>query len=146
MNWEAARPVYLEDLESGQAFALGPAWVNPEELFRFSKRFDPQPMHLDGERPIASGWFTASLAMEMIVRAAPFGSTAILGMGVDELRWPAPVLPGDVLAGTLTVLETRPFSSRPDRGFVRLSVVVANQASTVVFTMAPLTVVPRRNA
>ena len=115
MKSEAARPVYLEDLEAGQAFELGPAWINPEELFRFSERFDPQPMHLDGEHPIASGWFTASLAMEMIVRAAPFGSTAILGMGVDEHRWPAPVLPGDVLSGTLTVLEARPSASRPGR-------------------------------
>lgn len=144
MTPDDGQPVFLEDLQAGDAFALGSAWVSPEELARFSERFDPQPMHLDEERPIASGWFTASLAMEMIVRAAPFGSTPILGIGVDELRWPAPVRPGDVLSGSLTVVETRPSSSRPDRGTVRLSVELVNQASAVVFRMAPLTVEPRR--
>jgi len=67
----------------------------------FATRYDPQPMHMDAafavQGPfhglIASGWQTCSLMMRMTIQAKPFGSTLVLGLGVDELRWPTPVRP-----------------------------------------------------
>ena len=71
----------------------------------FARQFDPQPMHVDREAaargPLqgisASGWQTTAIAMRLIVDAKPFGGGAVLGLGVDELRWPNPVRPGDVI-------------------------------------------------
>jgi acyl dehydratase len=40
--------------------------------------------------------------------------------GLDELRWPAPVRPGDSLRLRTTILEARRSRSKPDSGLVRL--------------------------
>jgi hypothetical protein len=45
----------------------------------------------------ASGWHTAAIAMRLIVEVRPFGPHPLLGPGVDELRWLAPVHPDDVI-------------------------------------------------
>src|SRR5262249_44249580 len=45
----------------------------------------------------ASGWHTAAIAMRLAVEVRPFGPHPLLGLGVDELRWLAPVRPGDRL-------------------------------------------------
>ena len=58
----------------------------------------------------------------MLGRAAAMGSP-----GIDELRWPKPVRPGDTLEARLEILEVRPSRSKPDRGIVRLRSVMVNQ-------------------
>jgi acyl dehydratase len=39
--------------------------------------------------------------------------------GVEEVRWLAPVRPGERIKARATVLETRASRSRPDMGFVK---------------------------
>ena len=39
----------------------------------------------------ASGWHTAAIAMRLVVEVRPFAPHPLLGLGVDELRWLAPV-------------------------------------------------------
>ena len=39
---------------------------------------------------------------------------------MDELRWLAPVRPGDTLHTEIEVLEVRPSASKPDRGVAKL--------------------------
>lgn len=116
--------LYFEDLAAGQVYGLGSVNIDETVMMEFARRFDPQPFHIDPDAAkdtpfgglIASGWYTGSLFMRMYVdtvlsRAASQGSP-----GCEELRWLAPVRAGDVLHGRLTVLETRPSSTRPDRG------------------------------
>jgi hypothetical protein len=43
----------------------------------------------------ASGWHTASVAMRLVVQALPIAG--VIGGGVDDLRWPKPLRPGDEL-------------------------------------------------
>ena len=52
--------------------------------------------------------------------------------GIEELRWLAPVRPGDTLHGRLTVLETTPSERRPDRGTVRIRGEMVNQDGVTV--------------
>ena len=49
---------YLEDLQVGEKFQTASVTVTEAEILEFSRRFDPQPMHLDPEAA-AKGPFTA---------------------------------------------------------------------------------------
>jgi acyl dehydratase len=143
---------YLEDLAVGDVHPAGSIEVSEAETVAFAKRYDPQPMHTDAEAAaagvfgglIASGWHTAAMVMRLIVDARPLGETPLLGLGVDDVRWPKPVRPGDTIQAETEVLSITPSESRPDYGVVRLKVTARNQRGEVVFTMIPKLWVPRR--
>ncbi len=67
----------------------------------FASEIDPQPFHLDGEAAqdmifrglAASGWHTAALTMRLLVEGELKPAGGIVGAGIDELRWPRPVVP-----------------------------------------------------
>lgn len=120
--------LHFEDLVPGEVLDLGSTRVDRAEMLAFARRFDPQPFHVDAEAAartsfgelIASGWFTASLFMRLYVDRVLADSTSQGSPGLSELRWLAPVRPGDLLAGRLTVLESAPSATRPGRGTVVL--------------------------
>jgi acyl dehydratase len=133
----------FDDFEAGQVHELGTHTVTEEEILAFAREFDPQPFHVDPEAAkdsvfgglIASGWHTGAMWMRLYVDAM-LGSTAAQGSpGIEELRWLAPVRPGDTLAGRLTVLETTPSERRPDRGTVRIRGELVNQDGVTVLSM-----------
>ncbi|MHB1639998.1 MAG: MaoC family dehydratase [Candidatus Dormibacteria bacterium] len=118
--------LYFEDFHQGQRFELGSVTVQEAEMLEFARRYDPQPFHVDPERArhtifrglIASGWQTAGIWMRLycdglLLRAASLGSP-----GVEELRWLAPVRPGDVLTGSVEVVSVSPSRRHPTRGTV----------------------------
>jgi acyl dehydratase len=136
-------PQHWEDFETGMVLELGEYEVSRDEIIDFARRFDPQSFHTDEEEAqksafgglIASGWHTASIFMRLYVDRV-LGSSAGMGSpGVDELRWRYPVRPGDRLRGRLSVLETTPSTSRPDRGTVMLACELTNQDDRSVLTM-----------
>lgn len=142
----------LEDFEPGLALAYGPLTVSLEEMLGFSRRYDPQPMHIDAEaargtfagKLIASGWGTASLNMRMICDGFLLDSSSMGGPGVEELKWLRPVEAGDTLTGLCTVLERRASASKPDRGIVRLQSRLANQRNEVVLEQTNVVLFGRR--
>ncbi len=71
---------------------------------------------------------------------------AIVSPGIDELRWKAPVRPGDVLRVRVTVEEASPSRSKPDRGLVRSYVEALNQRDEVVLSMRAMNLIRRRDA
>ncbi len=133
---------YFEDYVAGSVHDVGQVQIRQKEMIDFAKRFDPQPFHIDPQKAeksvfgglIASGWYTASITMRVLVdnyvsRVASLGSP-----GVDALRWLKPVRPGDILLVRVTIVETKRSRSKPDRGFVRTSVEVFNQNGALVMT------------
>jgi acyl dehydratase len=134
---------YFEDFEPGQVVELGSHLVTEAEIVEFAERWDPQPFHVDPEAAagsvfgglIASGWHTCALWMRLYVETTLDGAASMGSPGVEELRWLAPVRPGDTLQGRLTVLETTPSARRPDRGTVRIRGEMVNQDGVVVMTM-----------
>jgi acyl dehydratase len=58
-----------------------------------------------------------------------------MGLGVDNLRWLAPVRPGDMLRGRITVGEVRHSASKPGFGIAPLNVETINQNGVVVMRM-----------
>jgi acyl dehydratase len=92
----------------------------------------------------ASGWHTTALAMRLTVDSQPLGGGPILGLGVDELRWPNPVRPGDTITAELEVVSVTPSRSKPTHGVVRIHTTARNQRGEVVLSMYPNLWVPRR--
>lgn len=131
------------DLVLGEVWTSAPFAVSAEEIVGFAGAFDPQAQHTDPEAAasgrfgslIASGWHVAALAMRAFIGAKPFGDTPVVGMGVDVLRWHAPVRPGDTLTVSREVVMLRRSESKPDRGIVRWKTRVANHGGDTVMTL-----------
>lgn len=144
---------WFDDLVLGMYFKSPDRQVTREEIKRFALEFDPQPYHLDekaAERtPLkglaASGWHTAAIAMRLAVEVRPFGPHPLLGLGVDDLRWLAPVRPGDVIHIEGEVIELTPSKTKP-QGVVRIKWTAFNQHGDPVYTFTPIAVVPCRTS
>ena len=142
---------YFDDLKIGDLFRSEPLKVTEKEVIEFAHKFDPQMFHLNhkaAERTlfkglIASGWHTAAVTMRLFVQTLNFAESAI-GLGVDELRWPNPVRPGDVLQVETEIVDLRLSRSKPNYGIIRLRNVTTNQRGEVVQTMFASAMVPRR--
>jgi acyl dehydratase len=134
--------LYFEDFAAGQVYELGSRTVTEDEIVDFARQWDPQPFHVDPEAAqqsvfgglIASGWQTGAIWMRMYVDAV-LGSAARGSPGIEELRWLAPVRPGDTLYGRLTVLEATPSATKPDRGTIRIRGEMVNQDGVTVMAM-----------
>jgi acyl dehydratase len=142
---------WFDDLTLGMRFKTGEALVTREDIVRFAGEFDPQPFHLDAaaaEHTVlkglaASGWHTAAIAMRLILGIRPFGPHPVFGLGVDDLRWLAPVRPGDTLRLEGEVIELTPSKTRP-QGVVRIKWTAFNQRGEAVYTFTPIGIVPRK--
>jgi acyl dehydratase len=146
--------LHLEDFAVGQSFDLGQHKFEADEIVSFATQYDPQPFHVDPDAAaasnfnglIASGWQTGSVFMRLLVDGLLVRCASMGSPGVDELRWLAPVRPGDTLTATLHIEEVRPSKSRPDRGFIITRAVLTNQDASDVFTLrAPLMIRRREN-
>ena len=147
-------PLYFEDLAVGQTFGTGTVKVEREKIKAFAAEFDPQPFHLDEDAArasifgglVASGWHTAALTMRLLVEGELQIVGGLIGMGAEELRWPRPVRPCDVLRVESEVLDLRPSNSRPDRGIVKMRNTTLNQDGQAVMIQVVNMIVPRRPA
>ncbi len=144
----------FEDFPPGHFGRFGPRHVTREEIIAFAAEFDPQPMHLDEEAAkhsmlkglSGSGWHLCSLVMRMMVdgfigRAASMGSP-----GVDELRWLAPLRPGDDLTLDVEVTQARVSRSRPETGIVTFRCRVSNAAGQLLCELVSPILIGRRAA
>ena len=145
-------PLYFEDLSVGQTFGTGTVTVESEMIKAFAAEFDPQPFHLDEDAArasvfgglVASGWHTAALTMKLLVGGELQVVGGLIGLGAEDLRWPRPVHPGDVLRVRCEVLGVRPSKSQPDRGLVRVRNTTLNQDGQPVLVQVVTLIVPRR--
>ena len=145
---------YLEDFTVGEMVTTSSACITEAEILAFAAQFDPQPMHMDRELAAAgplhglaaSGWHTTAVVMRLIVDSTAFWGGPILGLGVDELRWPTPARPDDIITAQIEVVSITPSRSRPGHGVVRIGVTARNQHGATVLAMFPNLWVPRRPA
>ena len=134
---------YFEDFEVGRTIAVGQRSVSEEEIIAFAKQFDPQPFHVDKEAAaksiyggiIASGWHTCSMMMRMMVDSIVSSASSLGSPGLEQVRWLKPVRGGDTLTVSTTVLESKPSTSKPDRGVVLTVWEARNQHDELVATV-----------
>jgi acyl dehydratase len=150
-----ARPrLYWEDFPAGQIREFGSVTVRREDIVDFAGRFDPQAFHVDDvaarDTPfgglIASGWHTCALAMRMMCDAYLLDAASLGSPGLDNLRWVAPVRPGDTLRMRLTVLAARVMKSKPHVGLIESHWEVFNQHDQLVLDMRGWGMFARRAA
>ena len=145
---------YLDDFKAGQTFASGTFSMTTENIVDFARQYDPQPFHTDPESApdsffqahVASGWQTAAVTMRLLVGSGLDVQGGLIGAAVDEMRWPRPVYPGDVLRAETEVLEVIPSKSRPDRGRLRVRVTTRNQKGETVQRMTATIVLPKQTS
>lgn len=144
--------MHWEDFREGEMHALGSREMGREEILAFARAFDPQSFHVDEEAArgsaygglIASGWHTGSVFMRLLVDGL-IGASACMGSpGVQDLRWPRPVRPGDTLRASVRVGEAAPSRSRPDRGTVRFTGEMTNQRDETVLALEFTLIIGRR--
>jgi len=142
----------FEDFPVGSRFFSASQSISAEEIIEFARRYDPQPFHLDsnvGEnllgRLAASGWQTAAISMRLFIETMQVGG-GIIGRAIDELRWPAPVHPGDSLRVEIEILEARLSQSKPGYGLIRYLSLTKNQDDKVVQSFIALALLPARDS
>lgn len=141
----------FEDYTVGATYICGSFILTEDEMIRFASRYDPQMMHVDrdlaGHGPfgtiIASGWHTVAATMRLLVENF-LPHDGLASPGIDELRWPNPVRPGDKLTLHATIQDARRSRSKPDRGLLHSLLEVLNQNGEVVLSMKPMNFVRMR--
>ena len=132
---------YLDDLKPGDRFVSGGLTLTEAEIIDFAFRYDPQPFHLD-----ASGFQSIAVCFRLFIQSGIFAESSIGSPGLDELRWLAPVRPGDTLKSVVEVLDVRPSQSKPDRGIARLLYKAENQRGETVLSFIGNNMLKRRPA
>jgi acyl dehydratase len=140
---------YFEHYPAGMVVECGPIGVDEAQIIAVGCQFDPQPFHVDARGAaqgpfggvIASGWHTASLMMRLLVDHFLPGNAGLASPGIDELRWLAPVRPGDRLSLRITVTDARRSRSKPDRGLVQTFNEVINRDGAPVMTVKAMTLI-----
>jgi len=144
---------YFEDYQAGAVYEYGYAGVDEEEMLAFARRFDPQPIHTDAAFAaggpfaglIASGWLTGAIFMRLFADHYLSRVASLASPGIDELRWPAPVRPGDTLRLRTTITETRRSRSKPDRGLVFTHGELLNQDDRGVLSLTAMNLLKLRD-
>ena len=143
---------YFDDYTVGQRMATAASVISEDMILYFARTYDPQPFHTDPEAAkqsiygglIASGFQTLALGFRLLWDTGVFEGASMGSPGFDELRWLRPVRPGDTLRVESEVVETRPSSSKPDRGLVRIAQRYLNQTGEPVLTFTSMHLIKRR--
>ena len=132
--------LYLEDYTIGRVFETAPVTLEADEIIWFAERHDPQVFHTDPEAAkdsafgehVASGFQTVAIATGQFIRTGAVEGTGMGGPGLDEIRWTAPVRPGETLHTRVEVADARATRSNPGRGVVTLAFTVDTESGPVL--------------
>lgn len=144
---------YFEDYVVGESHEYGHEKITEAEIVEFARHYDPQPIHTDLDYAangpfdglIASGAHTIAIMMRLYVTHYLSHAASLASPGMDELRWPRPVRPGDSLWLRATVLDARRSRSKADRGVVRTAIELFNQHDEPVLTTTAVNFLSLRN-
>lgn len=145
--------LFFEDFVERDVKTYGSYTVTEAEILDFARQFDPQPMHLDKAAGAASmlgalaasGWHACAIMQKLMCEAFLLNSAGRGSPGVSEVKWKAPIFPGDVLSLRRTVLESRTSKSKPDMGLVTLKLELLKSTGEVASEETLVILFARRN-
>lgn len=124
----------------GEKVITGTLLFTAEDIIRYARKFDPQPFHTDADAArnyvfgalCASGWHTCAGWMKTYIaywkaEVARLESEGIVApklgpsVGFKKLQWLKPVYAGDSITYSVTLVDTRPLTSRPGT-FINMTV------------------------
>jgi acyl dehydratase len=131
------------DFHTGMVIDVGARRaVTEAEIVEFASRYDPQWFHTDPVRAqssrwnglISSGWMTCAIAMELAVKSVLADSESIGSPGVEQIKWPHPLRPGDEVGLRVEVLGSR-VSRSGSMGVVRWRWLLETQRGATVLDL-----------
>jgi acyl dehydratase len=145
---------YFEDFTIGDIYEHRPGKTvleSDNHLFTLLT-LNTHPLHFDAEygkatefgRNLVVSTYTLALLIGMSV--SDCSQKAIANLGMDEVRFTAPVFAGDTLYGESEVLAKRESRSRPGQGIVTIRTLGRNQTGTVVCSFRRDMLIPARGA
>jgi len=143
---------YFEDFAVGDVYEHRPGKTVTEydnHLFTLMT-MNTHPMHFDAEfakasefkRNIVVSPYTLALLIGMSVTDC--SQKAIANLGMDEVKFTAPVFAGDTIYGESEVLKKRESQSRPGQGIVTIRTIGLNQDGVQVCTFVRNMLIPGR--
>ena len=144
---------YFDDFKLGERHDIPATYeMTEEEIVSFANKWDPQPFHIDKEAGAKSIYGTITAcgthiqAVVLFLAARLPEETAVLGaLGYDEVRFHKPARLGDKLSLVIECIETKPSSSKLDRGVVKNRHILMNQDNEQVFTQTTTLLIKRKN-
>jgi acyl dehydratase len=100
---------------------------------------NPQPLHIDHHKaaqsefgkPLVNSLFSLGLLVGMTVNDTTLNTT-VANLGMEKVRFPAPLFHGDTVRARTTVIGIRPSKSRPGQGIVTFLHELFKQDDTLV--------------
>lgn len=143
---------YFEDFQVGDVYEHRPGKTVTEydnHMFTLMT-MNTHPMHFDAEFGKASEFgknivvspYTLALLIGMSV--TDVSQKAIANLGMDEVKFTAPVFAGDTIYGESEVLAKRESKSRPGQGIVTVRTIGLNQDGVQVCTFKRNMLIPAR--
>ncbi len=140
--------ICFEDIVIGECMTSSAIVVDRDELVDFAERWDPLPIHVNGEvaasrgGPTAPGVFILALKQRLIHELPEHA--VIASFGYDEVRFHHPLRPGDEVRLRFEYVDTRRSSSKPDRGIVTVRLSLVRNEDEVVMSHLDTILVRRR--
>lgn len=143
---------YYDDFVVGDVYEHRPGKTVTEadnHLFTLLT-MNTHPLHFDAEYGRATEFgqnlvvstYTLSLLIGMSV--SDCSQKAIANLGMDEVKFPAPVFAGDTLYGESEVLAKRDSASRPGQGIVTIRTLGKNQRGETICSFTRNMLIPAR--
>ncbi|HSG58797.1 MAG TPA: MaoC family dehydratase [Woeseiaceae bacterium] len=133
--------LYFEEFSVGQRFEhpIRRTVTEADNVLFTTLTHNPAALHLDAEymkntefgRPLVNSYFTLGLMVGISVNDTTHGTT-VANLGMDEVRFPKPLFPGDTVRVETEVVATRASKSRPDNGIVTFVHRAFNQQGDLV--------------
>ncbi len=154
---------FFEELGPGYSMQLGAYTFTEANIAAYIARFAPVPIHLEAKdaaaglmgRKVAagfhvcSGWMACFVAANSAARATRAAENLQLpdigpSPGLENIEWPTPVFPGDVIAYATDVSSVRELKSRPQWGLVYAKCSGRKADGTLVVSFTSKILVARR--
>jgi 3-hydroxybutyryl-CoA dehydratase len=145
---------YWDEFSVGERFSTAARTVTEGAVDLFAGLSgDFNPLHTDEETAqktpmkgrIAHGMLVLSVATGQANQLGLFVGTTLALLGMDKIKWTAPVRLGDTIHTVLTVKEKKE-SSRPDRGVLVIDVAVKNHRGEPVMAAEWTTLMMREGS
>jgi itaconyl-CoA hydratase len=141
---------YFEDFTLGDVYEHRPGKTvleSDNHLFTLLT-LNTHPLHFDAEygkatefgRNLVNSTYTLALLIGMSV--SDCSQKTIANLGMDEVRFTAPVFAGDTLYAESEVLEKRESASRPGQGIVTIRTTGKNQRGETICTFRRSMLIP----
>ncbi|NNU15296.1 MaoC family dehydratase [Parvularcula sp. ZS-1/3] len=133
--------LWFSEFEEGQVFDH--EWtrtMTEADNHMFSlMTMNPQPLHIDHHKaaatefgkPLVNSLFSLGCLVGMTVNDTTLNTT-VANLGMEKVRFPAPLFHGDTVRCRTTVVGVRPSKSRPGQGIVTFLHEMFNQDDTLV--------------